>query len=225
MLRAVIFDLDGVIMKFKIDSLAIKREVIDHLEERGLGAGLLRPTDTFSVIKDGTRSFFASQGKDPGWIEALIKEAEGIPVGHELEAARVAETLPGARETLSILRGKGLKLAIFTYNNSAAVDLALARNGLKEYFEIVASRDTVPRPKPNPLHLEHVLRGLDVGREEALVVGDSEMDVRPSKELGVRVVAISTGIRSADFLRGLGPDYLIDSLEKLEPIVDSLRAP
>lgn len=224
MLRAVIFDLDGVIMKFKIDSLAIKKEVIAHLEKRGLAANLLKPTDTFSAIKEGTRSFFASQGKDSDWIEAVIREAEGIPVKHELEAAQVAETLPGARETLSTLRGKGLRLAIFTYNNSAAVDVALTLNGLKGYFELVASRDTVPRPKPNPLHLEYVLKGLDVGKEEAIVIGDSEMDVKPSKELGVRVVAISTGIRSADFLQDLGPDYLIHSLAELEPIIDTLKA-
>jgi phosphoglycolate phosphatase len=222
-LRAVIFDLDGVLMKFKIDSLRIKGEVISYLEAKGLAPNLLKPTEPFSTIKDRTRSIFSSQGRSNDWIESVIREAEAIPIRHEVEAAHVAETLPGARETLSALRDRGLVLAIFTYNNSFAVEIALARNGIKEYFDLVAARDSVPRPKPNPLHLKFNLSSLKVGRDEAIVVGDSEMDIKPSKELGVRVVAISTGIRDAEYLRDLSPDYLIGSLMELEPIIDSLR--
>jgi phosphoglycolate phosphatase-like HAD superfamily hydrolase len=48
------------------------------------------------------------------------------------------------------------------------------------------------------------------------------MDIKPSKELGVRVAAVTTGIRSGDFLRTLEPDYLIDDLSQLLPIVDGL---
>lgn len=222
MLKAVIFDLDGVIMKFKLDSQGIKREVISRLEEKGLTPKALSPTDPFSKIRESTRSIFASQGRDDGWVEDVMREVEEIPMRHEVEAAKVAEMLPGARETLAALRESGLKLAIFTYNNSQAAEIALTRYGLKEYFELVVARDSVPRPKPNPLHLDFVLKSLMVERDEAIVVGDSEMDIKPCKELGVRVVAISTGVRSADYLRGLSPDYLIGNLSELKPIVDSL---
>lgn len=221
-LRAVIFDLDGVLIKFKIDSIAIKKEIISFLEEKGLEPNLLRPADPFSTIKESTRSIFTSQGRSEEWVAGVIGEAERIAVRYEVEAAHMAETLPGARETLSALKRRGLSLAIFTYNNSLAVEIALTRGGLEEYFDFVVSRDMVPRPKPNPLHLEFVLNGLRVGRSEAIVVGDSEMDIKPSKELGIRVVAITTGIRSADYLQGLSPDYLITNLTELEPIVDSL---
>lgn len=222
MIRAVVFDLDGVIMKFKLDSLSIKKEVIAYLEGEGLPAGALSPTEPFSKIKDSARGMFLSQGKDPAWVEAAIRKGEGIPVRHEIEAANNAELLPSARETLAALKGQGLRLAIFTYNNSRATDIALTRFGLREYFDVVASRDSVPRPKPNPLHLEFILQSLGIERGEAVVVGDSEMDIKPCKELGVRVVAISTGIRSAEFLRGQEPDHLIGDLAELQQIVDSL---
>jgi len=222
LLKAVIFDLDGVIMKFRLDSQGIKREVIARLEEEGLTPKALSPADPFAKIKESARSIFESQGRDGAWIEAVMGEVEGIPVRHEVEAAKAAEMLPGAREILVNLKGRRLRLAIFTYNNSLATEIALTRNGLKGYFELVAARDSVPRPKPNPLHLDFVLKSLTVGRDEAIVVGDSEMDIKPCKELGVRVVAISTGVRSADYLRGLSPDYLIANLSELKPIVNSL---
>lgn len=224
MLKAVIFDLDGVIMKFRLDSQGIKREVIARLEEEGLTPKALNPTDPFSKIRESTRSIFESKGRNGAWIEAVMREVEGIPVRHEVEAAKVAEMLPGAKEILATLKGRGLRLAIFTYNNSLAAEIALTRNGLMDYFELVVTRDSVPWPKPNPLHLDFVLKSLMVGRDEAIVVGDSEMDIKPCKELGVRVVAISTGVRSADYLRGLSPDYLINDLSELEPIVNSLAS-
>ncbi len=221
MLRALIFDLDGVIMKFGLDSKGIKREVITYLETRGLAQGVLSPTDPFSKIKGCAKGAFTSMGKDDSWIKLVMGEAEKISIRREVEAAEVAEVLPGVTDVLSALKGRGLKLAIFTYNNSLAAEIALAKNGLSQYFQLVAARDSVPRPKPNPLHLAYVLEGLMVGRDEAIVVGDSEMDIRPSKELGVRVAAVATGIRSADFLCSLEPDYLIGSLSELIAIVDS----
>jgi HAD superfamily hydrolase (TIGR01509 family) len=223
MLKALIFDLDGVIMRFGLDSQGIKQEVITFLEGKGLPMGALTPTDPFSRIKEGARAAFLSQGRDEGWINDVLKEADKIPIRREVEAAEAAEVLPGVRETMPELKGRGFKLAIFTYNNSLATGIALSKNGLDRYFELIAARDSVPRPKPNPLHLAFVLEGLMVGKEEALVIGDSEMDIRPCKELGVRVAAITTGIRNADFLRSLEPDYLIGSLPELIPIADSLR--
>lgn len=222
MLKALIFDLDGVIMRFGLDSWGIKKEVIAHLEANGITPGVLSPTDPFSKIKESARRIFRSMGRDNAWIEGVIRETEKIPIEREVEAAGVAEVLPGVKDTLSALQRRGLKLAIFTYNNSLAAEIALSRNGLEGYFQLVAARDSVPRPKPNPLHLAFVLEGLMVGKEEAIVIGDSEMDIKPCKELGVRVVAITTGIRSADFLRSLEPDYLIGNLSELIPIADSL---
>lgn len=222
MLKALIFDLDGVIMRFGLDSRGIKREVIAYLEANGITPRLLSPTDPFSKIRENAKSIFTSMGRGDVWVEGVMREAEKIPIKREVEAAEMAVVLPGVMDTLPVLRGRGLKLGIFTYNNSLATEIALSRNGLKGYFQLVAARDSVPRPKPNPLHLAFVLEGLMVGKEESIVIGDSEMDIKPCKELGVRVVAITTGIRSADFLRSLEPDYLIGDLSELIPIVDSL---
>jgi len=218
-LKAIIFDLDGVLMKFNLESRRIKEDVIKYLVKNGLQEGLLSPTSSFSSIRDGIRTYFSMAGKDPSWIEGLIKEAEEIPMEYEIRAAAATELLPNARETLMALKAMGLKLAVFTYNNSKATHIALRRHRLEGFFDVVIARDMVTRPKPNPVHLDAVLNRLGVTKDEAVVVGDTEMDIKPCKELGVRVVAVTTGIRTADELKPYSPDFLIDDLLDLPEVV------
>jgi HAD superfamily hydrolase (TIGR01509 family) len=223
-LRAIIFDLDGVLMRFNLESKRIKDDVIKYLVKNGLQEGLLSPTNTFASIRDGIKTYFSMAGKDPSWIEGLIKEAEKIPIEYEIKAAAVTELLPNAKETLMALKSMGLKLAVFTYNNSKATRIALKRHRLESFFDVIVARDMVTRPKPSPIHLDTVLKRLGVTKEDAMVVGDSEMDIKPCKELGVRVVAVATGIRTADELKPYSPDFLINDLSDLPEVVAACLA-
>jgi len=224
LLKAVIFDLDGVLMRFNLDSRRIKEDVIRYFVRNGLQDGLLSPTSSFSSIRESVRTFFSIAGKDPSWTEGLIKEGEKIPIEHEIRAATVTELLPNAKKTLMALKSMGLKLAVFTYNNSSATRIALRRHNLENFFDVVVARDMVIRPKPSPMHLDTVLNRLGVTKDEAIVVGDTEMDIKPCKELGVRVIAITTGIRTADELRFYSPDFLIEDLSDLPEIVATCTA-
>lgn len=224
MLKAVIFDLDGVLMKFNLDSRKIKKDIISYFIRNGVKDGLLSPTSSFSSIKESVRTYFSITGKDHSWIEELIKEAEKIPIEHEIRAAAVTELLPNARMTLMALKSMGLLLAVFTYNNSGATRIALRKHNLESFFDVTVARDMVTRPKPNPLHLDTVLNKLGITKDEAMVVGDTEMDIKPCKELGVRVIAITTGIRTADELRSYSPDFLIEDLSDLPRVVAACMA-
>lgn len=218
-IRAVIFDMDGVIVNFNIDSRKIKGEIIKFFEGKGFTQGVLSPLQPFSTIRRLVEEHFTKGGMEKGEVMDLLRKAEGMAVEYEVQAAMTTELLPGARETILELERMGIKRAIFTYNNSKAVRVALERLGLSGHFDAVVSRDQVESPKPNPCHLRAVLEALGVAASEALVVGDSEMDIRPSKELGVKVAAITTGVRSEEELRALSPDYIIRSLPEVLGIV------
>jgi HAD superfamily hydrolase (TIGR01509 family) len=219
LLKAVIFDLDGVLIKFNLDSRKIKEDVISYFVKNGLQNGLLNSASSFSSIRENVRTYFSKTGKDTSWIEEKLNEAEKIAVEHEIKAAAVTELLPNARTTLIALKSMGLRLAVFTYNNSRAAQMALRRHKLDNFFDVIIARDMVTRPKPSSMHLDVVLSKLGITKNEAIVVGDTEMDIKPCKELGVKVIAITTGIRTADELKSYNPDFLIDDLSDLPKIV------
>ena len=224
MLKAIIFDLDGVIVKFNLNSRRIKEDMIAGIEASGFPKGKLSAEEPFSVMKEMIARHFAFIGK--GWMaDGIIKKAEAVSMAwtSEVAAAREAELLPGAKRALQFIKGKGLKIALFTYNNSQAAEIALSRHGIRGCFDVIVSRDMVQKPKPDPAHLSAVLEKLGIKNDEAIVVGDSEMDIKPSKALGVKVVAMTTGVGHSEELSSLDPEYVISEMSDLEGIVERLR--
>lgn len=224
MLKGVIFDLDGVLLKFNLDSRKIKEEIIKFFVQNGLEEGLLNPKDSFSFIKDFVREYFSKNGKDEVWIEDLLRRGEDIAIRYEIEAARTTDLLPHVKEVLKSLKSKGLKLAVFTYNNSQAAKVALNRTRIIDFFDVVLARDNVLKPKPNPEHLRMVLQELNIEPHEAIVVGDTEMDIKPCKALGVKVVSVTTGIRTEEELRKFDPDFIISELDQLLGLIERFKS-
>jgi len=220
-LRAVVFDLDGVITRFNLEREKIKAEFIEYFRERGLVDPSLTPSTPYSLIKDAVAAYFSGIGRGAE-VEAMLRDADRIIVEHEIRAASDAPLLPGVKGALTALKAMGLRLAIFTYNNSQAAGMILRRHGLDGIFDVVVSRDMVSRPKPNPIHLEAVLARLGVQKGETLVVGDSEMDIESARKAGVRVAAVATGLRSRKELAAHGPDFLIGDLSELPALVRGL---
>lgn len=222
MLKGVIFDLDGVLIKFNLNSKKIKEEVIKFFVQNGLREGVLNPKDSFSSIKEGVRKHFITEGMDEKWIEELLREGERIAIRYEVEAARTADLLPDVGDVLKVLKAKKLKLAVFTYNNSQAAKIALKRTGIIDLFDVILARDDVPKPKPNPEHLKAVLEMLNINPDEAIVVGDTEMDIKPCKALGVKVVSVTTGMRTKEELSKYDPDFIITRLRELPDLIWSI---
>ena len=93
----------------------------------------------------------------------------------------------GLRETLEALKGR-VKLAVCT-NRASSMDTLLSSFGLDGYFGCVMTAARVRNPKPHPEPLLKVLEEFGIGPEEALFVGDSEVDGRAAAAAGVPFVA------------------------------------
>lgn len=153
----------------------------------------------------------------------LKKDALAIMEKYEAEGAKTTELLPGALETLQALKKMKLKLGLFTINGQRTTNQILSTFRLKPFFKTVVTRDSVPKVKPNPVHLQTVLKKLKVKPEETMVVGDSKLDMMTARELKVYAVGTSTGIASPDELTNAGADCLITSPTDLIPLIEKLN--
>jgi phosphoglycolate phosphatase len=221
-LKAVVFDLDGTIVSFNLDYKAARAEVIEFLTREGF------PQSIFSI----NESVFETLKKVEIYLQnhhtmakdhsKLKRNVWNIMEKYEIESARTTQLLPGILETLQALKKMKLKLGLFTVNSQKATDHIMSTFRLKPYFKKVVTRDSVDFVKPNPVHLETVLKALKVKPEETIVVGDSVLDMKAAQGLDVFAVGTSTGFAAPDQLTEAGANCLVTSPLDLITLVEKL---
>jgi phosphoglycolate phosphatase len=102
--------------------------------------------------------------------------------------------LPGARELLERLRRSGRVCALVTSKRSDNAGRILAHLGVDSYFATIVGDESVARPKPDPGPVLAALERLGAAPEEALMVGDTQNDIRAARAAGVPVIALAGGV-------------------------------
>ena len=222
-IKAVIFDLDGTLVKFNIDYKAVRAEVIQHLTEEGFPASIFSLNESIFDMLKKTQVYMKNNGKKETDFQKIRETIFKLAERHELEAARNTELLPGVNETLKMLKKMRLKLGLFTVNCDKATDYVLQHVGLKRFFKAVTTRDCVEVVKPAPEHLANVLKQLESKPEETLVIGDGVTDMKSAQELKAIGVGIPTELATPQALTRAGATCLITSLTDLPTLIQQLN--
>lgn len=199
MKKAVIFDLDGVLVHtdryhYNAWRILTDRLGIDFTQERYDGIRGLSRMDSLERILALSPRQFTQEEK-----EALAAEK------NEAYLERVRQMGPDevdsdVREALAGLREKGLLLAVGSSSKNAK--LILERVGLTACFDAIADGSMVRRAKPDPEVFLKAAELLSVAPEEALVVEDAAAGLRAAKDGGFQAVAFggdATGSPLADY--------------------------
>lgn len=158
MIRAIFFDMDGTITRPLINWRELRQRV-------GVPEGV--------PIMAHIESLAAGERR----------RSEEILEAEETRAAAEAELNPGAVELLDRLRSRAILTALITNNHRRAMDLAVARFGLR--FDLLLSREDAPL-KPAPDLVLLALARLQVEPDHACFVGDGRYDQLASQGSGVR---------------------------------------
>jgi len=221
-IKAVIFDLDGTIASFNLDYKAVRGDVRSYLMRIGVPASLLPANESIFEMLKKTEIFMKNSGKSEA-MEEVRREALAIAEKYELEAAKDTSLLPGADETLKVLKRMGLKVGLFTLSGDKAASYILQRFKLGDFFGVIVPRNKVNYVKPNPEHLEMALKVLGVAPEETLVVGDGSVDMQSAKELKAVAVGLPTGTSTIDQLMRNGANYIITSITDLPLLIEKIN--
>ncbi|WP_131742556.1 HAD-IA family hydrolase [Actinomadura roseirufa] len=195
--RAVVFDLDGVI----VDSFDVMRRAFRIAYAEVVGDG---PAPFEEYSKHLGRYF-----PDIMRIMGLPPEIEEPFVRESYRLAGEVTVFPGVEALLTELNRRGLRLAVATGKSGPRARSLLTVLGIAGHFEHVIGSDEVPRPKPAPDIVEHALDLLGVVPEEAVMVGDAVTDLQSARGAGVGAIAALWGESDAEPLLAEGPDAVL----------------
>jgi beta-phosphoglucomutase len=205
MIRAFIFDLDGVITdtaEFHYrgwkrladeESLPFSRE-----DNEGL-RGIPRRESLMLILKDRV------------YPETKILEMMERKNGYYLEFIREIsprDLLPGAKELLEEIRAAGLKNGLGSASRNAGE--VLDRLGIRALFDAVSDGHSVERQKPAPDLFLHTAGQLDLPPEECVVVEDAAAGIEAARAGGFRSI-------------GLGPRERVGAAEAIFPNLSQVR--
>ena len=116
---------------------------------------------------------------------------------------------PGITELLGKLYEDGYKLAINSNKNQAAVT-ELNKIYFSEYISIAIGESPEVRKKPAPDSVFKTLKDMGCTKENALYIGDSDVDIETARNAGIKCISASWGFRDKDYLESLNPGAVID---------------
>lgn len=216
---AVIFDLDGTLVDTAPDILAYLNEMLGEFGRPGLGLEVVK-----SMIGDGVKRLMIRGLEASGGVPDSLDLDDIFHRYLERYAAepvRSSKPYPGMVDTLEALSNAGVTLGVCTNKPQTPTDRLLVRLGLDRYFGSVIGGDALDVKKPDPGHLLAVLDKLQVEPQRAVLIGDSETDLKTARAAGIPCILVSfgyTAIPASD----LGADRVIDHANDLIPALETL---
>jgi len=185
MIRAIIFDFDGLILETESPTYQSWQEVYQSY-------GYSLPFSTWSSMVGTTQSDF-----DPlREVQKLVKDSvdwEAVETRRKVSENALIEAqpiLPGVEDYLRDARRLGLKIGLASNSPSQWVSRYLTRLGLVDNFDFTCTSDDVQHIKPDPELYLSVLRGLEVIADEAFALEDSPIGIRSAKGAGLYCIAV-----------------------------------
>ena len=215
-LRAVIFDLDGVLA----DSEPWWNEIdAKLLAEHGVTYRGEYHRDVLGVSYRVAVEFYKKAFDLAVSIEELMRRRGEIAT--EFFANRVG-LFPSVKTTLERLREMKVRLAVATSSVGASARPFLDRHELTPFFDVIVTGDEIERGKPDPDIYLRAAKKLGIGADACLVIEDSLSGIAAGKAAGMRVAAIPDRrfVDAHDYEKEA--DYVLGNLSEIPALVRHL---
>jgi HAD superfamily hydrolase (TIGR01509 family) len=204
--KAVIFDLDGTL----VDSMWIWKEIdVRFLGKYGLQVpeGLNDALEGYSFQE--TADYFKKNFPLPLTKEEIMDTWNEMAAEMYRTEIRLKE---GAKEFISLLKGKDMPLGIATSNSAELARVCLETNGIIDAFDYICTSNEVPKGKPEPDVYLHTARQLQVEPENILVFEDIPYGLLAGKRANMETCAVKDPYSDRAMEEKLQiADYYIDS--------------
>lgn len=211
--KLLIFDLDGTIL----DTLEDLTDSVNHaLDEKGL------PTRSIAEIKsfvgNGIHKLIeraVPRNIEEEEIEQVFKE---FKVYYGIHCADKTKPYEGIEELLQELKKAGYKLAVVSNKADFAVQ-ELCKQYFPNIFDVAVGEKAGVKRKPAPDSVLAVLEVLKIEKEQAVYIGDSEVDIATAKNAEMTEIAVTWGFREEDFLKSEGAKMIVHEPKEIMTII------
>ncbi len=187
MVKAVIFDMDGVL----IDSEPIHYKILN----------IFARDNGFFITEKEYDSYIGTTDIS---MWTIIKEAHSLPQPVEelvenhinecinyLRTNKEVRPIAGTVTLIKDLHKNNIKLAIASSAPRRRIDAVMEAFGLQGYFQAVSSGNDVKKGKPEPDIFLHSAKALGILPEKCIVIEDSRNGVTAAKSAGMKCIAYS----------------------------------
>ena len=217
----LVFDLDGTLIDTAPD-------LVDTLNAVFAREGLPAvPYDTArKLIGGGARAMIArgveAEGRvlSPTHLQRLFDEFIAYYTEHIADRSR---PFPGLTDTLDALAAEGHRFAVCTNKLERLSVMLLRQLDLADRFVTICGQDTFGVQKPNPDMLHRTIAAAGGDPDSAMMIGDSETDIRTAKAAGVPVIAVDFGYTERPVAE-FAPDRVISHYAELPAAIAALAS-
>jgi putative hydrolase of the HAD superfamily len=186
-IRAVLFDLGGVVFDSPLDEFA------RYEQEVGLPANFIRTLNATNSDTNAWANYERGQLDRRGFVEAF--EAEALAAGQRLDGERVLESLRGEvrpvmLEALRRLKQAQLRLAAVTNNVTPMASGEHDTSGLLALFDVVVESSVVGVRKPEEAFYRIALTELEVEAHECVYLDDLGVNLKPARAMGMTTIKV-----------------------------------
>lgn len=213
-IKTVIFDLDGTLLNTLED---LKDSVNATLSTYGYPERSLEEVRKF--VGNGVARLMELAVPEQLDKEKAKEILEYFKANYAKNCNHNTKPYDGILALLSHLKNQGYHLAIVSNKFDSAVK-ELNQLYFSNYIEVAIGQREGIRKKPYPDTVNIALKELGSCAEEALYIGDSEVDVETAKNAGLRLISVDWGFRKREELIQSGAQIIVD---KPEDIIEYLK--
>jgi phosphoglycolate phosphatase len=210
--RVLIFDLDGTLVDSALDLALSINATLKHMGREALDHATI-----YGFIGDGA-PMLVKRSLGEGTTEKEVSDGLAYFLGYyRKHVLDNTVAYPGVREGLALMEKH--PMAVLTNKPVRFSEAILEGLGLAKYFRYVYGGNSFEKKKPDPMGVEILLRDLVAEPEDAMMVGDSDVDVKTARNAGIWSCGVTYGL-GAKGMKEHPPDVMVDSLVELARRLD-----
>ena len=208
--KAVLFDMDGTVL----DTLGDLAAAVNHtLREFSMPEHSI--AEVAAALGNGAAYLIAHTVPDGTSKELTDKVLAAYAPYYDAHCDILTGPYDGIVPLMQKLCERGVKLAVISNKQDTAVK-PLAEKYFPGLLEIAVGESAEVRRKPNPDAVLAALRHIGVEREDAIYVGDTEVDLQTARNAGMECASVDWGFRTREQLVEIGAEHIFDTVQELE---------